>query len=185
MKILPWERCRHQSRPAAEIPEWCKGARGTLCLVVIGSNIKVVFPFVCCAWCWYGSIKIKEVMYSRRPSLLGNDRFHHDKLCLKKIIKIMKISEENCWHCWGRRQLLQFALGFSFVVYWQSMIVVIKISYCHWSCNDSVETNMLKMVMIESSTHNSSIEPDEGGNKQHWVDADLHNRHVFLHWMES
>ena len=49
------------------------------------------------------------------------------------------------------------------------MIVVIKISYCHWSCYDSVETNMLKMVMIliESSTHNSSIEPDEGGNKQH------------------
>ena len=44
-----------------------------------------------------------------------------------------------------------------------------QISHCHWSCYDSVETNMLKMVMIliESSTHNSSIEPDEGGNKQH------------------
>ena len=41
------------------------------------------------------------------------------------------------------------------------MIVVIKTSHCHWRCYDSVETNMLKMVVIESCTHNSSIEPDE------------------------
>ena len=64
---------------------------------------------------------------------------------------------------------LDFHLLSTGKIWWQSIIVVIKINHCHWSCYDSVETNMLKMVMIliEWCTHNSSIEPDEGGNKQH------------------
>ena len=63
---------------------------------------------------------------------------------------------------------LDFHLLSTGKIWWQSMIVVIKINHCHWICNDSIEKKyMLKMVVIQSSTHNSSIEPDEGGNKQH------------------
>ena len=31
-------------------------------------------------------------------------------------------------------------------------------------------------------THSSGIEADEGGEKENGVDADLHDRHVLLHW---